>query len=71
MTIIVDDTFLKCCAPSGRSYLVKNGDLVSALLTCLQTETRDVLTRDNALGCLQKLSLRLVMFVNIKFNSAV
>jgi hypothetical protein len=50
---------------------VKNGDLVTALLTCLQTETKDALTRDNALGCLQKLSLRLVMSFNVQRSCAV
>jgi len=48
------------CARAGRIYLAKNGELVAALIACLKMETKDVLTHDHALGCLQRLSLKSV-----------
>ena len=45
-----------CCV--GRSYLAHNADLMRALMDNLRAEDSDSLTRENVLGCLQKLSLR-------------
>ena len=43
---------------TGRSYLAQNADLMRALMDNLRSEDKDSLTRENVLGCLQKLSLR-------------
>jgi len=46
---------------SGRSYLAKNSELIAALIACLKAETKDMLTQDHVLGCLQRLSLKSVL----------
>lgn len=43
---------------SGRSYLSRNVSLLRSLMLSLQMEEADELARENALGCMQKLSLR-------------
>jgi len=57
----------------GRSYLAKNSELIASLITCLKTETNDMLTQDHALGCLQRLSLKsvTVMMICIRLNSTL
>ena len=45
---------------AGRSYLATNADLMRNLMDHLRAQSTDALTRENVLGCLQKLSLRLV-----------
>ena len=42
----------------GRSYLAQNPLLMRSLMDNLRADDRDSLTRENVLGCLQKLSLR-------------
>ena len=54
------DIRLLCLTAAGRSYLSRNVSLLRALMQNLQVEEKDVLARENSLGCLQKLSLRSV-----------
>ena len=42
----------------GRTYLSGNPELMSTLMDSLKRDREDNLTRENILGCLQKLSLR-------------
>ena len=42
----------------GRSYLLQKGDLVETLVRILKDEQGDTHLRQNALGALQKFSLR-------------
>jgi|EP00505_MAST-04D_sp_SCG-Rhode-Island_P004604 LisH domain-containing protein ARMC9 len=43
---------------AGRSYLLQHGNLLPLLIEVLRLETEDSITRQNALGALQKFSLR-------------
>jgi len=52
------------CVRAGRRYLAKNGELIVALIACLQMETEDVLTHDHTLFCLQRLSLKFVSWLS-------
>lgn len=61
----------------GRSYLLQKGDLVETLVTILKDEQGDTHLRQNALGALQKFSLRrkpqtiMIQLDLIKWISAV
>ncbi|ELU06099.1 hypothetical protein CAPTEDRAFT_181527 [Capitella teleta] len=50
------NAFASLC--EGRSYLSRNVSLLRSLMVNLQLEESDELARENALGCMQKLSLR-------------
>ncbi|KAI0215308.1 LisH domain-containing protein ARMC9 [Lamellibrachia satsuma] len=50
------NAFASLC--DGRSYLAQNPHLMRSLMDNLRADDRDSLTRENVLGCLQKLSLR-------------
>jgi len=64
--VCVDSLYVcVCVCVLGRSYLSKNSELIAALITCLKTETEDVLTQDHALACLQRLSLRYECFISL------
>ncbi|KAK2175425.1 hypothetical protein NP493_733g00009 [Ridgeia piscesae] len=50
------NAFASLC--DGRTYLAQNPHLMRSLMDNLRADDRDSLTRENVLGCLQKLSLR-------------
>jgi hypothetical protein len=43
---------------AGRSYILETDEILAELIKVLQSEANDTITRQQALGTIQKLSLR-------------